>query len=525
MLDDQHGVAALLELAQHGDQPFVVARVQADGRLVQHIEHANQTGADLRRQPDTLHLAAREGRAFAVEREVIEPHVVQELQASADLLQHLAHGRRIGGGERKRFEKGQALLDRHGHDFHDRTIRHGAGARLCSQSYAMAFRTDLAAHVAPQLLAHLVEFRLAVAPRQTRQHAFKGLLGFTPRAAHPKAQRDRLIARAVQQHLTERLRQLVVGRVHVDLVGRGHRLEQMLVVHHHAEATVPPGMDRAIGQRQRLVGHHEVLVKDQLRTEARAGRTGTERVVEGKRARFQFLKADRTIWTGILFGKEFFARVAFWGHALHKDQALALLERQFDRIGQAPPYVLPGDQPIHHGLDGVLFVFVEARDIFERQHLAVDAHAYKPLAADRLKHLFVASLATAHQRREHHQPCADGLRQQMIDDLLRALPLYRLAATRAMRMADATVEQAQVVVDFGHSRHDRARIPARCTLLDRDRGRKRFNVVDLRLLHLVEKLPRVGGEALDIAPLAFGVQGIEGERRLAGTAEAGHHGQ
>ncbi len=42
VLDDQHAVAAALQLPQGVDQPLVVARVQADRRLVEHVAHADQ---------------------------------------------------------------------------------------------------------------------------------------------------------------------------------------------------------------------------------------------------------------------------------------------------------------------------------------------------------------------------------------------------------------------------------------------------------------------------------------------------
>jgi len=41
------------------------------------------------------------------------------------------------------------------------------------------------------------------------------------------------------------------------------------------------------------------------------------------------------------------------------------------------------------------------------------------------------------------------------------------------------------------------------------------------LLHLAQKLARVGGEAFHVAALALGVDGIEGEGGLAGPREAG----
>src|ERR1039458_345615 len=43
--------------------------------------------------------------------------------------------------------------------------------------------------------------------------------------------------------------------------------------------------------------------------------------------------------------------------------------------------------------------------------------------------------------------------------------------------------------------------------------------VDVGSLHLVEKLAGIGGKRFHVAPLAFGVNGIESERGFAGAAQ------
>ena len=60
VLDDDDAVAEVDEAAQRLEQARVVARVQADRRLVEHVEHADQRGADLRGEADALAFAARE---------------------------------------------------------------------------------------------------------------------------------------------------------------------------------------------------------------------------------------------------------------------------------------------------------------------------------------------------------------------------------------------------------------------------------------------------------------------------------
>ena len=90
VLDDQQRVAQVAQALQRADQPGVVALVQADARLVQDVEHAHQAGADLRRQPDALRLAAGERRRGAVERQVVQPDIHQEAQPRLDLFEDLA---------------------------------------------------------------------------------------------------------------------------------------------------------------------------------------------------------------------------------------------------------------------------------------------------------------------------------------------------------------------------------------------------------------------------------------------------
>ena len=60
VLDDDHRVAEVAQPHERLDQPLVVALVQADRRLVEHVQHADEPAADLRREPDALRLAARE---------------------------------------------------------------------------------------------------------------------------------------------------------------------------------------------------------------------------------------------------------------------------------------------------------------------------------------------------------------------------------------------------------------------------------------------------------------------------------
>ncbi len=87
VLHHQHRVAEIAQPAQRAEQPFVVALVQADRRLVQHIQHAGQPRADLAGEPDALALPARQRGRAARQGQVIEPDIDQEAQALDNLAQ------------------------------------------------------------------------------------------------------------------------------------------------------------------------------------------------------------------------------------------------------------------------------------------------------------------------------------------------------------------------------------------------------------------------------------------------------
>ena len=97
------------------------------------------------------------------------------------------------------------------------------------------------------------------------------------------------------------------------------------------------------------------------------------------------------------------------------------------------------------------------------------------------------------------------------------------AALDAKGLAAAREEQAQVVVNFRGRGDRRTRIARGIFLADGDGRSDAGDFVDVGLLHALQKLAGVRGKRLDVAALPFGVDGVEGERGFAGTADAGDH--
>ena len=168
---------------------------------------------------------------------------------------------------------------------------------------------------------------------------------------------------------------------------------------------------------------------------------------------------------------------------------------------------------------------IQRNRLVELVQAAVDAGPNEALRTQALDGPRVLALAIVDDRGEQHEAFAARACHDRIDHLGDGLRFESHPVVRAARLADTGEEQPQVVVDLGNGSDRRARIVRRRLLLDGDCGRQPLDMLDVRLLHHREELARVGRERLDIAPLPLGVDGVEGERRLARTRKPRDHHQ
>ena len=166
-------------------------------------------------------------------------------------------------------------------------------------------------------------------------------------------------------------------------------------------------------------------------------------------------------------------------------------------------------------------VTVEVRIFGEVDDHAVHPCAQIALPAQVLEQVPVLAAASLDYRRHHEHPRSFRQRQDPGDDLFEGLRSDPFTALRAVRYADPGVEHAQEVVDLRDRPDGGPWIEPGGFLFDGNGGRQSCYPVDVGFLHLAEELPRVGGERFDVPPLALGVEGIEGQRGLAGTGYAG----
>ena len=77
MFHHHDGIAHIAQPKQRLQQPSIIPLVQPDRRLIQDVEHPDQARSDLRGEPDALPFPPREGGGRPVQREIVEPHIVQ----------------------------------------------------------------------------------------------------------------------------------------------------------------------------------------------------------------------------------------------------------------------------------------------------------------------------------------------------------------------------------------------------------------------------------------------------------------
>jgi hypothetical protein len=204
------------------------------------------------------------------------------------------------------------------------------------------------------------------------------------------------------------------------------------------------------------------------------------------------------------------------------DDVVGEVERNVERVIHAAFDARLDEQPVDEHLDRVILAAIE-HDVVavERDELAVNPRARETFGSERRQILLELALPAAHDGRQHVDPLVRRRGHHQIHDALDGLCSDFAIALGTVQYADVGGQESQVVVDLGDRANRRARIGRRRLLLDRDGGRQSVDQIDVWLLHLLEKLARVGRERLHVAPLPFRVDRVEGQRRLAGPAEAG----
>ena len=347
------------------------------------------------------------------------------------------------------------------------------------------------------------------------------------------------------------LGQLLPGGVEVHAVLLGDRLGHLGVVVGGARG---PRRDRPFADRQRRVGDHQLGVDLHHRAEAGAAVAGPVGRVEGEHPRLELDQRRSVLGAGEALGVgEQRARLGTSPGRICPEGARCPsrrsrgprplrrprrpcpsrrsrsppgrrpLHRRLDRVGQPLAQVVAHHEPVHDHRDVVLVALVEHDRLVQHAHPVVDLDPREAVRPQLVEQLPVLALAAPHDRGEHHEAGALAQLHHLVHDLLGRLAHDRAPADRAVGLAHAGPQQAQVVVDLGHRADRRAGVAGGGLLVDRDRRRESLDRVHVGLVHLPQELAGIGRQRLDVAPLALGVDGVEGQARLARARQPRDH--
>ena len=173
VLDDDDGVADIAQPLERPDEARVVALVEADRRLVEDVENADELRADLRGEPEPLCLAARERRRRAIQGQIPDADVVEERQALADLLHDAVADQLLGRRELELVDELQRTRNRELRGLVDGQACDSDRKHLGLEARALADGARPEAHVLLDPLALARGVGLLVPPLEVRDDALE----------------------------------------------------------------------------------------------------------------------------------------------------------------------------------------------------------------------------------------------------------------------------------------------------------------------------------------------------------------
>src|SRR5579871_5060696 len=206
-------------------------------------------------------------------------------------------------------------------------------------------------------------------------------------------------------------------------------------------------------------------------------------------------------------------------------QTASQLHRQAD--GHLKPMLNArlDQKPVDYNLDCVILPFIKVYLVIQVHEFAVNPRSRIPVLDQRLHFLLELALAPPDDRGHHHDTVFRRKRHDLLDNLVSGLSADRSSALGTMRHSDRSEEQAKVIVDLGDRSDSRSGAAASSLLLDRDGRAKSIDCIDIRTFHLIQKLPRIGRQSLNIASLALGINRVKSQRRFPRAAQPGDNGE
>ena len=270
-----------------------------------------------------------------------------------------------------------------------------------------------------------------------------------------------------------------------------------------------------ISKRKSWIWDDFVAVDDMYEPQTFATRASTLRTVEREVVRRRVVIGNAARGTHqVLAVMANFVRV----HIADEHLAFALLHGNRDALDQTFVVFVLNLKAVNHNFYAMIAIAVELHARQEFLHLSVNSGIEITFSANRFEELLVVSLAVLDERSKQDDAFTQVFVQEQIDYLLFCVAYHLFAANIRKCFGCPCIKQAKEVVNLCCGADCASGVLVRCLLFDADDRTEPRYLIDIRPFHIAQEVACISAESLDIATLAFCINGIKSERRLAASA-------
>ena len=276
------------------------------------------------------------------------------------------------------------------------------------------------------------------------------------------------ITGTVKQHLLEFFRQILIRSIQTRTIFLCKRIYHLPVeagvLHsckHVAQALLVDALIR--------VRYYQIRIDTLYETKPVAFRACSQRIVERKHPRFEFLYADSVLRACEARAEGLFLRpFTFVDDHLH--QSVTMGDRKFTCFRQPALDAVLDFYPVYDYLYRMFECLPELYLFFSQDpDLTVDPHSRKSFLTDPFEYFLMLSFFLSYHRRHHCQFRSLAFQHQEFDYLIYSLTRDLSAAYRAVRYTYPCIHQPEIIVYFSYRSHRGTRILVCSFLVYRDR--------------------------------------------------------
>ena len=274
--------------------------------------------------------------------------------------------------------------------------------------------------------------------------------------------------------------------------------------------------NRPFGNAERHIGDHKINIKFHLISKTGTLWAGSEGIIEGKASRLDFVHTDPAVRAGKALAEIHHIPV----HRIYDQKSVRQLQNRFHRICKTLLDSRLYDQPVHNDLNIMLDILIQLDFLRKLVNASVDLYTHIAAFFRMLQKLYVRALSSSYNRGKKLDLRPFRKPHDLIHHLIYCLLTDFPSAFWTVGNSHSCIEKTKIVVNLRNRPYCGTRISVCRFLVNGNGRRKTFYTLHVRLLHLSQELPGIGGKGLHIASLSLCVNSIKSKRGFAGTAQS-----